>query len=550
MPSLPVTGFPITAADRDRIWAHSRDLLLVLSSDRIVLAASRSSVAVLGYQPEELVGRSLDDFLWPEGRASPHEPTGSDPVGYENRYRHRDGTPRWISLHEASDGALIYASGRDVTDEKHSALQLRDAQQALRQSQKLEAIGQLTGGVAHDFNNLLQVIATGVQLLRKPELPRERRMRAVDAIEEAAARGNKLTNQLLAFTRRQVLEPTRFDIVPNTQLTCDMINTLIGSTIAMETELPDEPCYVCADQNQFDTALLNLAVNARDAMTGSGTVTIAIRPASEIPAVRSHPVRHGDFVAVSVADTGCGMERERLGRIFEPFFTTKDVGHGTGLGLSQVFGFAKQSGGEIQVESVPGKGSRFTLFLPRDGTGLASGDAASPDANTYAPDPEVLRQLELDSMRILDTEAELLFDDLTRLAADFCDSPIALISLIDNDRQWFKSRFGLEANQTPREHAFCAHAIESPGEVMIVEDAARDERFAGNPLVTGDPNIRFYAGAPLVTDSGHALGTLCVIGPKPRRIDPQQVEMLRFLARRVVDNMVARRRALETAGAR
>jgi GAF domain-containing protein len=159
------------------------------------------------------------------------------------------------------------------------------------------------------------------------------------------------------------------------------------------------------------------------------------------------------------------------------------------------------------------------------------------------PDMEGLRQAELESMDLLDTDAEAAYDELTRLAASLFKAPIALVSLIDTDRQWFKSRVGLQASETPREHAFCAHAIQDPEQVMVVEDATRDARFAANPLVTGAPNIRFYAGAPLLSSSGHALGTLCVIDSEARQADPQKLETLRFLAGEVIARMEARRAA-------
>ena len=245
-----------------------------------------------------------------------------------------------------------------------------EAEEALKHGQRLEALGQLTGGVAHDFNNLLTVIRASADLLRQPHLAEPRRVRYVEAISDAVTRAAKLTGQLLAFARRQNLKPEVFDVGQCVTGLTEMIGTLTGSRIEIVTDMPDQRCWIDADAGQFETALINMAVNARDAMDGEGRLDIAVKPVAELPesptTVSSTAAAspHG-YVAVSVADTGIGIPREQFGKIFEPFFTTKEVGQGTGLGLSQVFGFAKQSGGEVLVESDVGKGSTFTLYLPR-----------------------------------------------------------------------------------------------------------------------------------------------------------------------------------------
>jgi two-component system NtrC family sensor kinase len=246
----------------------------------------------------------------------------------------------------------------------------REAEEALKHSQRLEALGQLTGGVAHDFNNLLTVIRASVDLLNRPQLTEERRQRYITAIADAVARAARLTSQLLAFARRQTLKPEVFDVGERMRSLHDMLATLLGPAIEITMRLPAEPCLVNADASQFETALINMATNARDAMQGMGRIVFRIEPATTVPDTLAHLVcsqtsKDLGFISVAVSDTGIGIPAARLGRIFEPFFTTKQVGHGTGLGLSQVFGFARQSGGEVTVTSEVGQGSTFSLYLPR-----------------------------------------------------------------------------------------------------------------------------------------------------------------------------------------
>ncbi|MGH8451298.1 ATP-binding protein [Pseudomonas sp.] len=241
---------------------------------------------------------------------------------------------------------------------------LTQAEAALHQSQKLEAIGQLTGGVAHDFNNLLTIIRSSVDFLRQPGLSEERRQRYMGAVSDTVERASKLTSQLLAFARRQPLNPEIFDVGERVRNIGEMLESVTGSRIHVRVELPGQPCHVCVDASQFETALINIALNARDAMDGQGTLTLRVAHVSALPRIRGDAPAQQPFVTVSLADTGAGISCETFEHIFEPFFTTKPVGKGTGLGLSQVFGFAKQSGGNIDVASTLGQGTVFTLYLP------------------------------------------------------------------------------------------------------------------------------------------------------------------------------------------
>ena len=356
-------------AERDRMWETSPDLMLIIDFEGVFLRVNPAWKTVLGYEPEDLVNHHVNEFVLADDHSITTDAYELAAEGglprIENRYRHKEGSVRWISWVAAPAGDVTYATGRDITHGKEQTAALLRAEEALRQSQKLDAIGQLTGGVAHDFNNLLTVIKSSTDLLKRADLAPERRARYVMAISDTADRAAKLTSQLLAFARRQALKPEVFDARESVLAIIDMIGTLTGPRVAVVTHLPPFACSLNADPSQFDTALVNMAINARDAMGSEGRLTISVRIVDQMPAVRTQEAVSGAFVAVSVTDTGDGIAEENREKIFEPFFTTKGIGHGTGLGLSQVFGFAKQSGGEIMVQSTVGKGSTFTLYLPQ-----------------------------------------------------------------------------------------------------------------------------------------------------------------------------------------
>ncbi|HZB61591.1 MAG TPA: ATP-binding protein [Microvirga sp.] len=322
------------------------------------------------------------------------------PFDLEVQFRRADGEIRWARIisapREQADGSMIWDGIQfDITGQKHAEIRLRElnetleervaartaelvqAQEALAQAQKMEAVGQLTGGIAHDFNNLLTIIKSSTDLLRRPDLAEERRQRYVDAIADTVERGSKLTGQLLAFARRQALKPEVFDVPARVRALSDMLLTIVGARIQVVTEIACDRCFVEADITQFETALVNMAVNARDAMEGEGTLTMQVRTLSGMSPSREREGRAGAFVAVSISDTGSGIAPDKFGQIFEPFYTTKEVGKGTGLGLSQVYGFAKQSGGDIAVESQVGRGATFTLYLPQVERKMAEAQASA-----------------------------------------------------------------------------------------------------------------------------------------------------------------------------
>ncbi|MCY1643708.1 PAS domain-containing protein [Methylorubrum sp. SL192] len=369
--------------DRDRVWTLSPVLKVVATPDGRIEAVNPSWGRTLGWSPAETVGRYVPDFFAPEERAAAEAALERLAAGastdLELTCLTKDGgTCRVLWTIVPADG-LLYGFGRDITEQRH-------AEEALRQSQKLEAVGQLTGGVAHDFNNLLTIIRSSVEFLRRPDLAPERKRRYLDAVSDTVDRAAKLTGQLLAFARRQALKPETFDVGERLRSISEMLDSVTGARIRVVTDLPGAPCFVRADASQFETALVNMAVNARDAMDGEGRLTLRLDGAVPMPPIRGHAGAAGPFVAVSVVDTGTGIASADLGRIFEPFFTTKEVGRGTGLGLSQVIGFAKQSGGDVDVWSRAGEGTTFTLYLPEVAAPLEAPAPARPrpDADAEA----------------------------------------------------------------------------------------------------------------------------------------------------------------------
>ena len=251
------------------------------------------------------------------------------------------------------------------------------AEDQLRQSQKMQALGQLTGGIAHDFNNLLTVIQGSADMLCRDGLPEPKRKRFAQAIVQAASNAASLTSQLLAFARRQPLKPENLDLNRLIREMGDLLDRTMGERVAIRLDLWPAPCTVAVDRAQLQSAILNIASNARDAMDGGGTLTIATNETDGDGA---------QMVALDISDTGAGMDEETLERVFEPFFTTKATGKGTGLGLSQVYGFASQSGGEVRATSTPGKGTTLTLLLPEvEEEDVAAVSAAAIAAGNQAP---------------------------------------------------------------------------------------------------------------------------------------------------------------------
>jgi PAS domain S-box-containing protein len=353
------------------MWRLSSDVMLVARYDSTITAVNPAWMTLFGWRETDLIGRTLMEFVHPDDIATTvttEGQLGSKTLRFENRYRHRDGSYRWLSWTAVPEQGLIHAVGRDVTDEKEQALALARAEDQLRQAQKMEAVGHLTGGVAHDFNNLLQVVVGNLEILqRNLKADSGRLKRAVENAMTGARRAAVLTQRLLAFSRRQPLAPRALD--PN-QLVLgmsDLLSRTLGETVRIETILAGDVYRVEVDPNQLENAILNLAVNARDAMLPGGSLTIETANAQlDGGDVETNAdVAPGPYAVISVTDTGSGMDRETLTRVFEPFFTTKEVGKGTGLGLSMVYGFVKQSGGHVKIYSEIDQGTTVRIYLPK-----------------------------------------------------------------------------------------------------------------------------------------------------------------------------------------
>ncbi|HYZ24648.1 MAG TPA: PAS domain S-box protein [Rhodopila sp.] len=375
---------------RDRIWRLSRDLLAVVDADGAFRAVNPAWTAVLGYDTADIVGRRFLDIVWPEDaertqRGFNDAMAQRRPANFENRYRHKDGSSRWIVWNTSAEGDLLYAYGRDVTAEKEQQEALRTTEEQLRQAQKMEAVGQLTGGLAHDFNNLLTSISGSLELLharirqgRITELDRFI-MTARRAAEGAAA----LTHRLLAFSRRQTLAPKPTDVSRLVTGMEDLIQRTMGPAVTVEVVTAVDLWTTMVDPNQLENALLNLCINARDAMPDGGKLTIETANCwLDARAARMRDLAAGQYVSLCVSDTGTGMTPDVVERAFHPFFTTKPTGMGTGLGLSMIYGFARQSGGQVRIYSELGKGTMVCLYLPR-----YPGDAAEPDVQTDDMEP-------------------------------------------------------------------------------------------------------------------------------------------------------------------
>jgi PAS domain S-box-containing protein len=360
-------------ADLDRSWRNSNDLQVITSSDGMFRAVSPAAWRILGYQPSEMVGHNLLNFIWPDDldatRTALQDAAAlSTLTNFENRYRHKDGSARWLSWSTTCEGDLIYGYGRDISQAKEQQQALSTAEEQLRQAQKMEAVGQLTGGLAHDFNNLLAAISGSLEML-EVRLSQGRTgdyERYMSAAKNSAKRAAALTHRLLAFSRRQTLDPKPTNANRLVNGLEELIRRTIGPQVTLEVVGAAALWATFVDAGQLENALINLCINARDAMPDGGRLTIETANRwIDSRGGREHDLAPGQYVSLCVSDTGTGMTPEVVARAFDPFYTTKPIGQGTGLGLSMVYGFAKQSGGQVRIYSELGKGTMVCIYLPR-----------------------------------------------------------------------------------------------------------------------------------------------------------------------------------------
>ncbi|AWK89387.1 PAS domain-containing sensor histidine kinase [Azospirillum thermophilum] len=396
---------PISVERRFQLLVDSvKDYAIyLLDPNGIVSSWNTGAQRFKGYTADEIIGRSFGVFYTEEDRRAGLPQRVLATALAEGKFEaegwrvRKDGSRFWASvllepIRDEQGRLLGFAKvTRDVTERRQAQKALEEAREALFQSQKMEAVGQLTGGVAHDFNNLLQAIIGSLEMIeRRLEEGRTDVQPFIAATRTAADRAAALTQRLLAFSRRQPLAPRRVDLNSLVTGMRDLIRQSVGAAVQVELRLARDLWTTWADPNQVENALLNLAINARDAMPDGGRLIVRTTNGKlDEEAVAHEPgLVAGDYVVLSVADTGVGMTPEVADRAFEPFFTTKPVGQGTGLGLSQLYGFARQSGGDVRIDSAPGRGTTVTLYLPRC---VGAADPVPVPQKPVVPEPQAGR---------------------------------------------------------------------------------------------------------------------------------------------------------------
>ena len=412
---------------------------------------------------------------------------GQPAIRFPNRYRCKDGGYRWISWVGVPEDGMVYCSGRDITEEKAAEAELAEAQNALRQSQKMEAIGQLTGGIAHDFNNLLAGIDGSLELL-------ERRLaegrfsgleRYIVGAQSSTRRAAALTQRLLAFSRRQTLDPKPININRLIGGMEELIRRTVGPSIDVEVVGAGGIWTTKVDPSQLESALLNLCINARDAMPDGGRITIeTANKWLDERAARERELSPGQYISLCVTDTGTGMTPDVMAQAFDPFFTTKPLGQGTGLGLSMIHGFVRQSGGQVRIYSELGNGTTMCLYLPRFAGGID--EAEAPEALHAADSGHGETVLVIDdepTVRMLMVE---VLEEAGYVALEASDGPTGLKILQSDARiDLLVTDVGLPGGMNGRQVADAARASRPDLKVLFVTGYAENAAVGNGHLDTG-----------------------------------------------------------------
>ncbi len=479
--------------ERDRIWRVSRDMLGVMMSDGRWISVNPAWTQTLGWLPEEILGKTSEWLDHPDAHHKTRDEIArlaatKEAVSFESNFRTRGGQYRVLSWTAVNAEGLLYCVARDVTEQRRQQEALVKAEDALRQSQKMEAVGQLTGGLAHDFNNLLTGISGSLELLQlRISQGRFKDVeRYISMAQGASNRAASLTHRLLAFSRRQTLDPKATNVNRLISGIWELINNTIGPAIEVKTSEERDLWTTLVDPNQLENALLNLCINARDAMPDGGHIMIKTTNCTfDQAAARERELKPGDYVCLSVSDTGTGMTEEVAKRAFDPFYTTKPLGQGTGLGLSMIYGFAKQSGGQVRIDSIVGRGTKIYLFLPRHSEHEASAkDTVGTPRSSQAVEGETVLIVDDEpSVRMLITE---VLGELGYTAIEAADGTSALRVLQSDTRiDLLVTDVGLPGGMNGRQLADFGRIARPALKILFITGYAEKAVSSGDQLEPG-----------------------------------------------------------------
>ncbi|CAN5366630.1 response regulator [soil metagenome] len=488
----------LVAAERERvrIFEMSRDLFAVATFDGRLKSINPAWSRQLGRSEAELLAKPFSEIIHPDDLAETANVvaamlTGEAVHQFHVRLLRADGTPAsyaWSAVPEVNPrNGTFYTVGRDITEEQTAAMELQAAQEALRQAQKMEAVGQLTGGIAHDFNNLLGGISASLQVLevRLAKGRTEGAERYIGMAQESVKRAASLTQRLLAFSRRQTLDPKPTDVNRLVSGIEELIRRTVGPTIDVEVIGAGGLWATKVDASQLENSLLNLCINGRDAMPNGGRLTLETSNKwLDDRAARERELQPGQYVALCVSDTGTGMDATVKSRAFDPFFTTKPIGQGTGLGLSMVYGFVRQSGGQVRIYTDVGQGTTVCLYLPRY-AGEVSGDEDGSQQDTAAPgDGETVLVIE-DETTIRALITEVLQEAGYEVIA-VGDGPAGIRVFQGSHRiDLLVTDVGLPGGMNGRQVADVARAIRPDLKVLFITGYAENAAIGNGLLATG-----------------------------------------------------------------